>query len=153
MSYNHGSNFNTEYWYHTTMDKRTRQALQERRAAFEAEYQDAGDETLLAAVRQRAGELGYTPFPVEVIGAELVCRRLGTWHRVLHAAGLPPPRGAVRLEDSQLYKAEYMNQQKLYRAERQEKKEARRQRSRERAARDEERRQQRLPKQKNNKYK
>ena len=146
MSYNHGSSFNTEYWYHTTMDKRTRQALQERQAAFEAKCQNAGDDVLLTTIKARAGELGYTPFPVEVIGAALICRRFGSWHRALYAAELSPPRGASKLEDSKLYKAEYLRQQKLYRAEKQEKKEFLRQRNRERVLRDEERRQKKASK-------
>ena len=143
VSCNQGSNFDTEHWYHTTMDKRTKQALQERTDAFEAEHKAADDEVLIAAVKRRAQELGYTPFPAEVIGAALICQRFGSWQRVLRAAGLAPPHGASRLVDSKLYKTEYINQQKLYRSEKQEKKEARRQRSRERVLHDEKRRQQR----------
>ena len=146
VSCNQGSKFDTEHWYHTLMDRRTRQIIQERANAFETENENAPDELLLAAVRRRAQELGYAPFPVEVIGAALICQRFGSWHRALYAAGLPAPRGASRLADSKLYKAEYEHQQKLYRVEKQEKKEIRRQRSRERALRDEKRRQQRLPK-------
>ena len=125
MSYNCGSNFDPNYWYETMMDRRTREALREQRAAFEAEYKDASNEALLAVVRKRAGELGHTPHMAEVLGAGLMCRRFGSWRQTLDLVGLSHPCGADRLKDTKLYKTEYVRQQQLYRAEKQAKKEAR----------------------------
>ena len=131
MSYNRGSNFDTEHWYRERIKQRTKDALEQQDEEFIAENEDAPDSVLLDAVRSRARELGYTPYPVEVTGGALIIRRFGSWDRALTMARLPLPHGAHKLTDSRRYKDEYARQQKLHRAEKKAKKEARLRRMRE----------------------
>ena len=139
MSYNTGGGFNSQHWYDTTMDRRTREELRRRTEEFEQAHENDSDEALLALIRERAQELGYVPFAVDCLAGRLVGRRFGAWIRAVKLAGLPSPTGAYHLEDTRLYREEYKRQQKLHRAERAEKMARRRaaaeQRQRNKAAR------------------
>ena len=91
MSYNRGSNFDTQRWYDNLMEKRTREAIRKKMLSFEAEHENDTDNMLLNAIRDRAKELGYVPYPAECIAYKLVIRRFGSWDKALRLAHLSRP--------------------------------------------------------------
>ena len=118
MSYSRGSSFNTQHWYESLMETRTREAIEQKRIEYEQEHEHDTDAMLLAAIRARAAELGYTPFPAETYVQTLVIRRFGSWERALRLAHLGPAKGAKRLRETKLYAEELRRQQQLHREER-----------------------------------
>ena len=122
MSYNRGSNFDTQRWYDNLMEKRTREAIRKKMLSFEAEHGNDSDSMLLNVIRDRAKELGYVPYPAECVAYKLVIRRFGSWDKALRLAHLSRPVGARRLRETNLYRQEYRNQQKLHRREKEQKK-------------------------------
>lgn len=109
--------FDSQLWYNNLMDKRTRAAIQQRITEWESMHKDDSDVMLFISIRERAEKLGYVPYPVECLGGAMIVRRFGTWDRAVKLAHLSHPRGARRLIYSQLYKDEYLIQQKLHRKE------------------------------------
>ena len=130
MGHNRGNGFDTQRWYEATMDRRTREALHRRIEEYERDHEDDSSGALLDAIRKRAAELGYVPYPAECLGARMIVERFGSWARAVKLAGLPSPRGPRRLNETRLYREEYRRQQKLHRAERERKRADRRAASR-----------------------
>ena len=122
MSYSTNRYFDTQRWYDNLMEKRTREAIRKKMLSFEAEHENDTDNMLLNAIRDRAKELGYVPYPAECTAYKLVIRRFGSWEKALRLAHLSRPVGARRLRETQLYQKEYRNQQKLHRREKEQKK-------------------------------
>ena len=122
MSYSTNRYFDTQRWYDTTMEKRTREAIRQKILDYEAEHENDTDNMLLNAIRDRAKELGYVPYPAECVAYKLIIRRFGSWDKALHLAHLGQPYGARRLRETNLYRQEYRNQQKLHRREKEQKK-------------------------------
>ena len=141
MSYNSGSNFNGQNWFETMMDTRTRNAVRERRKAFETEHRDDSDEQLLRLMQERAESPGGELQSEEFLGNALVIERFGSWEQALAAAGLRSPEKVKKFRFTRLYEEEYARQLKLYRAERDAKRSARRRRAAERERRKAEERQ------------
>ena len=115
MSYSTNRYFDTQRWYDNLMEKRTREAIRKKMLSFEAEHENDTDNMLLNAIRDRAKELGYVPYPAECIAYKLIIRRFGSWDKALRLAHLSRPVGARRLRETNLYRQEYRNQQKLHR--------------------------------------
>lgn len=122
MSYSTNRYFDTQRWYENLMEKRTREAIRKKMLSFEAEHENDSDSVLLSAIRDRAKELGYVPYPAECIAYKLIIRRFGSWDKALRLAHLSRPVGARRLRETNLYRQEYRNQQKLHRREKEQKK-------------------------------
>ena len=122
MSYSTNRYFDTQRWYDTTMEKRTREAIRQKILDYEAEHENDTDNMLLNAIRDRAKELGYVPYPAECVAYKLIIRRFGSWDKALRLAHLGQPYGARRLRETNLYRQEYRNQQKLHRREKEQKK-------------------------------
>ena len=122
MSYSTNRYFDTQRWYENLMEKRTREAIRKKMLSFEAEHENDSDSMLLNAIRDRAKELGYVPYPAECIAYKLIIRRFGSWDKALRLAHLSRPVGARRLRETNLYRQEYRNQQKLHRREKEQKK-------------------------------
>ena len=121
MSYSTNRYFDTQRWYENLMEKRTREAIRKKMLSFEAEHENDSDSMLLNAIRNRAKELGYVPYPAECIAYKLIIRRFGSWDKALRLAHLSRPVGAIRLRETNLYRQEYRNQQKLHRREKERK--------------------------------
>ena len=113
--------FDSQLWYNNLMDKRTRAAIRQKINEWESEHKDDSDDMLFNSIRERAEKLGYVPYPVECLGGPMIVRRFGTWERALKLAHISHPCGAKRLKYSQLYKDEYLKQQKLHRKEKRKK--------------------------------
>ena len=109
--------FDSQLWYNNLMDKKTRAAIRQKITEWESKHKDDSDDMLFNSIRERAEKLGYVPYPVECLGGPMIVRRFGTWERALKLAYLSHPCGAKRLKYSQLYKDEYLKQQKLHRKE------------------------------------
>ena len=122
MSYSTNRYFDTQRWYENLMEKRTREEIRKKMLSFEAEHENDSDSVLLNAIRDRAKELGYVPYPAECIAYKLIIRRFGSWDKALRLAHLSRPVGARRLRETNLYRQEYRNQQKLHRREKEQKK-------------------------------
>lgn len=122
MSYSTNRFFDTQRWYENLMEKRTRESIRQKILNFEAEHENDTDNMLLNAIRDRAKELGYVPYPAECIAYKLIIRRFGSWDKALRLAHLSRPVGARRLRETNLYRQEYRNQQKLHRREKEQKK-------------------------------
>lgn len=122
MSYSTNRYFDTQRWYENLMEKRTRESIRQKILNFEAEHENDTDNMLLNAIRDRAKELGYVPYPAECIAYKLIIRRFGSWDKALRLAHLSRPVGARRLRETNLYRQEYRNQQKLHRREKEQKK-------------------------------
>lgn len=117
--------FDSQLWYNNLMDKRTRAAIRQKINEWESEHKDDSDDMLFNSIRERAEKLGYVPYPVECLGGPMIVRRFGIWERALKLAHLSHPCGAKLLKYSQLYKDEYLKQQKLHRKEKHKKEGAR----------------------------
>ena len=100
MSYSTNRYFDTQRWYENLMEKRTREAIRKKMLSFEAEHENDSDSVLLSAIRDRAKELGYVPYPAECIAYKLIIRRFGSWDKALRLAHLSRPVGARRLRTS-----------------------------------------------------
>ena len=121
MSYSTNRYFDTQRWYDNLMEKRTREAIRKKMLSFEDEHENDTDNMLLTAIRDRGKELGYVPYPAECIAYKLIIRRFGSWDKALRLAHLSRPVGARRLRETNLYRQEYRNQQKLHRREKERK--------------------------------
>ena len=121
MSYSSGPNFDSQRWYDTTMDQRTREAIYQRAVEFEQEHENDSDEELLNLIRERTDELGYVPYAAECLAARLIIQRFGTWSKAVRMAKLSHPMGPFRLRETRLYQEEYKIQQKLHRIEKEQK--------------------------------
>ena len=81
-----------------TKEARMEQAKEERGIRVERdriwgeEYQADTDEQLLSHVKAIADDLGQTPRKSEVIGAEYICKRIGSWALICTLAELPLPK-------------------------------------------------------------
>lgn len=139
MSYNAGPNFDSQRWYDTMMDQRTREAIYRRTAEFEHEHEKDNDDELLNLIRQRTDEIGYVPYAAECLAARLIIQRFGSWDKAVRMAKLPHPRGPFRLRETHLYQEEYKIQQKLHRIEKEQKLKKRRAAALERKKRKEDR--------------
>lgn len=118
-----GSGFNGSKWYANLIHKRTKKALQAADEAFILSHEEDTDEELLAYLTEVAAELKHPPRMIEVTGAELLCRRFGSWERTMSLAGYDHAYGPAKLTNTRRYKEEYKRQQELYRQEKKEKKE------------------------------
>ena len=67
-------------------------ARKERDRVWGEQHQLDTDEQLLTHVKAVAAELGQTPRKSEVVGAEYICKRIGSWALICTLAGLPLPR-------------------------------------------------------------
>ena len=139
MSYSTGKNFNSQHWYDTYIDRRTREAIRCKSEEFEREHAEDSDAELLDLIRAKADELGYVPYAAECLAASLIIRRFGSWNKAVRMAKLPHPKGPYHLRDTRLYQEEYKLQQKLRRIEKEQKKNKRKAAERERQKRKEER--------------
>lgn len=77
--------------YEATIKRMVAEALEAQEQAFLAEHGEDSQAQLLAYLRDWAQRLGHTPWPREIPGGSLLCRRFGTWETALLAAQLPPP--------------------------------------------------------------
>ncbi len=139
MSYNIGSGFDSQRWYEATLDRRTREALEERIAEYGQAHENDSNAALLDQLRERAAELGYVPYAEDCLAGRLLIERFGSWTEVLRQANLPNPKGSRNLRNTQLYQAEYKRQQKLHRQEKEQKLEKRKAAEQERQKRKEDR--------------
>jgi hypothetical protein len=64
----------------------------ERDRIWGEEHQADTDEQLLSHVKAIADDLGQTPRKSEVIGAEYICKRIGSWALICTFAELPLPK-------------------------------------------------------------
>lgn len=67
-------------------------ARKERDRIWGEEHQEDTDEQLLSYVKSIAYDLGQTPRKSEVIGAEYICKRIGSWALICTLAELPLPK-------------------------------------------------------------
>ena len=67
-------------------------ARKERDRIWGEEHQEDTDEQLLSHVKAIADDLGQTPRKSEVIGAEYICKRIGSWALICTLAELPLPK-------------------------------------------------------------
>ncbi len=111
--------FDGNRWYQKEIDRRTRQAIEEQNELFRQEHANDTDRELLALLSARKAELGYVPQPVEVLGADLLIKRFGSWDRAIQMAGYRFAKGTSKLTLSQRYKDEHKKQVILYKADRQ----------------------------------
>lgn len=81
-----------------TKEARLERAREERAGRMERdriwgeEHQADTDEQLLSHVKAIADDLGQTPRKSEVIGAEYICKRIGSWALICTLAELPLPK-------------------------------------------------------------
>lgn len=73
-------------------DKEKRDEISLRDAAWADVHKNDTDEQLLDYLRQRAAELGYTPYRRDVEGATMIVARFGDWAIALTLAGLELPK-------------------------------------------------------------
>ena len=81
-----------------TKEARLERAREERASRMERdriwgeEHQADTDEQLISYVKSVADDLGQTPRKSEVIGAEYICKRIGSWALICTLAELPLPK-------------------------------------------------------------
>lgn len=69
-----------------------REEISQRDAAWAELHKNDSDEQLLKYLRQKAAELGHTPYRREVEGATMIAARFGEWAIAITLAGLELPK-------------------------------------------------------------
>ena len=117
--------------YDAVIRRMVAEALQAQEEQFELEHGSDTDGQLADHLRGCAQRLGHSPWPKEIVGGEMICRRFGSWDRALEAARLPRPVTANRLSQFIRYQETVEQQKLLYRERKAMKKERAQQRLRE----------------------
>lgn len=90
--------------------KLAKEAMQRREQRFVRRYANAADDELLAYLRQCADELGFAPSAGDVLGAQLIKQRFGSWVAVLQKAGLDAAARKEHSDVPQIFEREVQRQ-------------------------------------------
>ena len=118
--------FNGSQWRDAKIAELTKNAIQQKNEAFAQQHRAGTNRDLLQYLWRCARALGRSPSDTEVIGADLLTERFGSWERALEMAKLPKRRGPVPLERSWIYRKEYQRQTEIFQQTREAEKEQRR---------------------------
>lgn len=114
----HGGRFHGDTWLDGHVTTRTYKALADREASFPAEHKDDTDEQLLDYLRKCARLEKKTPHQSEVVGGKYISVRLGNWDRAVCLAGLPPTGTPADYRRCRIFKEEFKQQVKAFKADR-----------------------------------
>lgn len=117
--------FHGDTWFNRKVGTRTDDSMARSNANFARMHKQDTDGQLLEYVRQRAAQLGYTPNAKEVVGSGYIISRFGNWPKTVAAAGLPPVDNTLDVRRRNVYKQEFKQQAKHFKAEREAAKEIR----------------------------
>ena len=106
--------FNGSQWRDAKIAELTKNAIQQKNEAFVQQHRADTNRDLLQYLWRCARALGRSPSDTEVIGADLLTERFGSWERALEMAKLPKRRGPVPLERSWIYRKEFAYQTEVF---------------------------------------
>lgn len=118
--------FNGSQWRDAKIAELTKNAIQQKNEAFVQQHRADTNRDLLQYLWRCARTLGRSPSDTEVIGADLLIERFGSWERALEMAKLPKRRSPVPLERSWIYRKEFAYQTEVFQQAREAEKEKRR---------------------------
>lgn len=117
--------FNGSQWRDAKIAELTKNAIQQKNEAFVQQHR-ADTNRDFQYLWRCARTLGRSPSDTEVIGADLLTERFGSWERALEMAKLPKRRSPVPLERSWIYRKEFAYQTEVFQQAREAEKEKRR---------------------------
>lgn len=118
--------FNGSQWRDAKIAELTKNAIQQKNEAFVQQHRADTNRDLLQYLWRCARTLGRSPSDTEVIGADLLIERFGSWERALEMAKLRKRRSPVPLERSWIYRKEFAYQTEVFQQAREAEKEKRR---------------------------
>ena len=118
--------FNGGQWREAKIAENTRNAIRQKNEAFARQHRSDTNRELIQYLWLSARTLGHSPSATEVIGAELLVERFGSWEKALEAAKLPKVRNPVPLTRSPIYCKELRHQTEIFQQLRDAEKEQRR---------------------------
>lgn len=118
--------FNGNKWREKKITQYTVAAIQQKNEAFVQQHRTDTNQELIQYLWCCARTLGRSPSDTEVIGADLLIERFGSWEKALEAAELPKRRSPVPLERSWIYRKEFQRQTEIFQQTREAEKEQRR---------------------------
>lgn len=107
--------------YNAVIRRMVQEALTEKHEAFAQIHEQDTDAQLLSYIRSCAKDLGHSPHQMEVIGWPLLLARFGTWHDVLHRAGLGLPQTPNASSSFRIIQEEVAVQKRIYRKKKEQK--------------------------------
>ena len=108
--------------YDGAIRKMVTQALEAQEEVFRKEHATDTNSQLIGYLRECAGKLGHTPWPVEILGGSVIAERFGSWEQALAAAGLPYPLEENKPSAFLRVQQEQSRQKEIYRQRKAEKK-------------------------------
>ena len=123
---NRWNTFDGNKWREKKIAQYTAAAIQQKNDAFVQEHQADTNRELIQYLWRCARTLGHSPAATEVIGADLLAERFGSWEKALEMAKLPKHRSPVPLERSWIYRKEFAYQTEVFQQAREAEKEKRR---------------------------
>lgn len=101
--------------YEAVIRRMVTEALQAQEDRFVLEHGNDTDEQLACYLRECALQLGHSPWPREIVGGDMICKRFGSWDCALRKAELPDPITANKPSQFLRYRNEIEQQKLIYR--------------------------------------
>lgn len=101
-------------YYDATIRRMVQESIERKNEEFAQAHGGDTDGELLAYLKETTQKLDHSPHPREILGAELICRRFGSWESALVLAELPLPSTPDKISAFQLWIDEEAEQKRIY---------------------------------------